>query len=120
MRRAPKSPVRISHLSSALLMATLYSGAHTLAELAEESGLHPITVGQYVRALRKQGICYIAGWSEDTRGRLTRAEYRFGAKPDVARPPARSTAQRSREQRQRRNHMRVLHAQAGVVMGVEG
>ena len=43
--------------------------SRTLLSIAEETGLHKATVGNYIRELHKVGMCHISGWEKDRLGR---------------------------------------------------
>lgn len=59
-------------------MRMLIDGDYTCQELAEETGLHYLTVLQYCRELYKAGAAYIARWDQDKRGRHCVKVYKIG------------------------------------------
>lgn len=77
---------KINAIAQAKLIALLYGGA-SAAECMEETGLHRLTVNEYVRALRSEEICYIQRWSEDTLGRMSVAIHKLGEGKDAKRIP---------------------------------
>lgn len=82
MRRAP---LRINALSFATMMRCLIDAPHTIADLAEETGLHQRCVARYVAALKRQKIVRVAGWDPDALGRVSIAAYQVGSGEDARR-----------------------------------
>lgn len=72
----------------ALLIKTLMTKPRcTRADLVEVTGLHPLTVGDYVRALHDAGVIHIVDWLKDTMGRVRTEVYAWGPGEDVPRVP---------------------------------
>lgn len=84
-KMAKINPQRFAHL-----MYLLQRGTFSRVELAERTGLHPLTVGDYLRDLHKQGVVYVRQWDQDAQGRHTIARYTLGMSNDVAKPAAQS------------------------------
>lgn len=76
---------RINALSQANLIKLLLEGTYTCAELAEQTGLHYVTVLHYTRALRKVGAAHICAWDKDARGRDLIKIYKLGEGKDAKR-----------------------------------
>lgn len=51
--------IKINAISQAHLIALMLDGIYTCKELAEETGLHYVTVLQYTRELHRAGAAYI-------------------------------------------------------------
>ena len=87
------------HLSNAAAYAAVFegliSGASTVVDLAQESGLAHNTTRKLIHALRRRKLIHVAAWETDALGRHTKAAYALGHKPDVAKPPAKTSTQRS-------------------------
>ena len=49
----------------ARLLRLLWDGGYTCQELAEQTGLHYVTVLEYTRELRREGIAHISQWQAD-------------------------------------------------------
>jgi predicted ArsR family transcriptional regulator len=102
---------RTGHIALGKFLALLLDEPSTVDEIAEYSGLSTQTIRSYIRTWRKEQIIYVAGWQEDTRGRLTHKSYQLGRSADVPRPRVRlSQAERARRQRERRKQERMLDA----------
>lgn len=85
-----KRVVKVNAISQAQLIRLLLEGDYTCQELAEETGLHYVTVLQYTRELHRAGAAYIARWEKDSRGRDMLKVYKLGRGRDAQR--ARLTA----------------------------
>lgn len=92
--------VRLSHLTTAKVIKALLEGSSTAHDLAEASGLHIITVYEFMRAMRKLRVAHICGWDQDSLGRDAIAVFAIGPGKDVRRR-AMSRAQISRRYRDR-------------------
>lgn len=55
-------------------------------DLADLTGLHYVTVRDYVNALRKHRQVRVAAWARDTRNQFRVPLFILGAGPDAARP----------------------------------
>lgn len=88
-------------MSQAQLIKLLWLGDMNCTELAEESGLHYVTVLDYTRALYRAGASHIVRRDADSRGRHTTKIYKLGPGKDA--PPIRtSTAERTKRYRDKR------------------
>ena len=110
--RKGKSQTKINALSFALLTKHLLDGDLTRKELAEETGLHYVTVLRYCRALRKVGALYINDWRTDARGNSNVAVFKSGSKPDAPKRK-KSKAEIGRDYRQRKAMKELIHITAG-------
>lgn len=78
--------LKLNAMLQGRLIAMLWHGA-TVAELADETGLHRLTINEYIEGLRKAEICFVGRWMPDTRGRLSVAEHKLGEGKDAKRTP---------------------------------
>ena len=82
---AKRQQRKINAIAQAQLIRLLLEGAYTCQQLAEETGLHYVTVLQYTRELHKAGAAHIASWEADSRGRDSIKVYKLGAGRDAQR-----------------------------------
>ena len=102
---------KVNAMSQAQLIKLLLDGDRTCAELAEESGLHYVTVLDYTRALHKAGAVHIARWDKDIRGRDVLKIYKLGAGKDAKRQRLTSAQRQERVRVKRKAHEQVLVTQ---------
>ena len=76
---------KINRLTQALLIKHLLEGIYTIHELADLTGLHPVTVTDYTRELHRAGAAHIAGWEKDGMGRDAMKIYKIGKGKDKPR-----------------------------------
>lgn len=96
----------------AKLIAALIPGELNCQELAEETGLHYVTVLEYTRELHKAKACHIVRWDKDTRDRDAIKVYKLGPGRDARRK--RLTAN---ERQQRLRERKVAAQEAAVLSG---
>ena len=82
-RRGPC--IKVNAMSYARLIKLLAEGTRTCAELAEETGLHKLTVYQYTRELHKARAVHVCMWEQDSRGRHSVRVYMLGEAKDAPR-----------------------------------
>lgn len=100
--RKSRPCVKVNALSFGLMLQYLVEHPHTsFQELADHSGLHYITVGDWVRVWHKLKLVHISGWDPDSLGRPNVKLYSFGPGPDVKRM-RKSDAQKARDYRIRK------------------
>lgn len=95
--------MKVGPMVYADLMAQLTRGAYTLHELHERTGLHYVTVCEYVRALHKRRVVVIAGWKGD--GPRRAAQYRLATgagQRDAPKPEPIPHIERARHYRARK------------------
>lgn len=80
-----KKIVKINAISQALLIKAMLDGMLNCQELAEETGLHYVTVLQYTRELHAAGAAHIAYWEKDLLGRDAIKVYKIGVGKDAKR-----------------------------------
>lgn len=108
------SCVKINALSYALLINALSKGEWTCQELADQIGLHRLTVYQYTKALHKVGMVHIVRWDKDRLGRDCIVVYKLGKGKDV--PRGRKTdAQKQADYKKRVAAKAMIQAMAGVM-----
>ena len=77
--------IKVNAMSQAALIKLLLDGTRSCRELAEETGLHYVTVLQYTRELHKAKAVHIAEWHPDARGRDMIKIYKIGKGADTKR-----------------------------------
>ena len=103
-KRAPnkKTMVKINRFTQANLIALLLEGTYSCKELAEQTGLHYVTVLDYTRELRRAKAAHICAWEPDARGRYTTKITKVGVGKDAPKPKKtgaqRSAAYRAKKQ----------------------
>lgn len=105
--------LKVNAMSQAHLIRALLVGDMTLAELAEETGLHYVTVREYCSALHKAGAAHIARWEPDVRGRHCIKVYRLGPGEDAARPKI-PQIERQAQLRAKKRAAEMLAVMAGL------
>lgn len=80
-----KRIIKINAITQAHLIKLLLEGTYTCQELAEETGLHYVTVLQYTRELHRAKAAFICAWEKDARGRDLSKIYKIGVGKDVKR-----------------------------------
>lgn len=81
-------PVKMTAVSFAHLVRLMLDGERDCRELAEETGLHYVTVLSYTRELHRKKAAHICKWLPDDRGRFLTKVYKIGAGRDARRPKA--------------------------------
>ena len=115
MSQKHRLPIKSNILAHAKMVAALMHEACSLAELEEESGLHQRSISNHVRALRKEGACYIAEWRQVASGQYNLPAYRLGTGRD-AKKPLISVAERSKAKRARKAMIRAIEALRGEAL----
>jgi predicted ArsR family transcriptional regulator len=113
---------KINAVTQARLIKLLLEGVYTCDQLAEETGLHVVTVYQYTRELHRFGAAHIASWEKDSRGRDVIKVYKLGAGRDAKREkltPAQRQA-RTREKRKAQELAQVMAGSARYVQAANG
>lgn len=104
--------IKVNAMSQALVIKALLEGPSSLRELAEVSGLHYVTVREYMSAMHKAKAAHISGWEKDMRGRDNIKVYSLGSGKDRLRERM-TQAQRAQRYRDKKYGLAVLHAMAG-------
>ena len=106
-RNKGKKIIKINAISQAQLIKLLLDGVYTCQELAEQTGLHYVTVLQYTRELHAAGAAYICAWEKDTRGRDAIKIYKIGEHRDAQRKRL-TAAQRQAKSRAKRFNIDMM------------
>lgn len=99
--------VKVNAMSYAILVKLLVEGTRTCEELAQDTGLHKLTVYQYTRELYKAGVLHICAWEADMRGRDIVKVYRLGEEKDAPRNKD-SGAERARRYRAKKEGLVMI------------
>lgn len=105
---------KVNAMTFAILVKLLYEGTRSCQELADDTGLHKLTIYDWTRELHRQGVIHICMWEGE--GRASTRIFKFGPGKDAPRP----IKERSRvhaEYRARKKAMQVLHRMAGTTEG---
>ena len=102
-----KRQIKINAITQAQLIKLLLEGTYTCAELAQETGLHYVTVLQYTRELHRARAAHIAGWEKDPRGRDLAKIYKLGAGRDAKRQ-RKTDAEKQVAYRAKKKQMKTL------------
>ena len=113
-----KRQIKINAITQAQLIKLLLEGTYTCAELAQETGLHYVTVLQYTRELHRARAAHIAGWEKDPRGRDLAKIYKLGAGRDAKRQ-RKTDAEKQIAYRAKNNQMKTLELLTCSVPNVE-
>lgn len=77
--------IKMNAVLQAHLIRMLCDGPCTIQEIADETGLHYMTVQVYLRELRQAGAAHIAAWEKDSKGRDIIKVYALGPGKDAKR-----------------------------------
>ena len=110
--RKGRKVVKVNAMSYAKLLRLLWDGGYTMQELANETGLHVMTVSDYTKAMHKEGVLHIAGYAPDSRGRVTCRVYKLGPGKDAKRTTP-TKAERMAKYRERQHQAKISATLAG-------
>lgn len=99
--------MKLNAVAFSLLVELLMEGDYTAPELIEETGLHYLTVYEYLKAMRKRGLLHIVRWDNDSYGRCSLRVYKLGRGKDASKPTI-SKSEKCRRYRQRRKEAALL------------
>jgi hypothetical protein len=77
--------IKMSAVLQAQIIKLMFDGTYNCTQLAEETGLHYVTVLQYTRELHRAGAAHISSWEKDARGRDVIKVYKLGPGKDAKR-----------------------------------
>lgn len=80
-----RKQVKMGAILYARMVEMMLHGTFSCREIAEETGLHYITVLEYTRELHRAGACHIYAWDKDSRGRDMVKIYKIGEGKDAKR-----------------------------------
>lgn len=103
---------KVNALTFSILCKLMMDGTRTCHELAEDSGLHVLTVYDWTRELHRQGVIHICMW--DGEGRTSTRIFKFGPGKDAKRP-LKARSQISAEYRARKRAQELINMTAGVM-----
>jgi hypothetical protein len=98
--------IKINAITQAQLIKLMLDGMLTCQELAEETGLHYVTVLQYTRELHAVGAAHICWWEKDVLGRDSIKVYKIGKGKDAKRQRM-TGAERQARSRSKRYHIEM-------------
>lgn len=102
-----KRQIKINAITQAQLIKLLLEGTYTCQELANETGLHYVTVLQYTRELHRAGAAHISGWEKDPRGRDLAKIYKLGEGNDKRRQK-KTQAERQIAYRAKKKQIKIM------------
>lgn len=103
---------KVNALTFSILCKLMMDGTRTCHELAEESGLHVLTVYDWTRELHRQGVIHICMW--DGEGRSSVRIFKMGPGKDAPRP-TKSRAAIHADYRARKKTQELLQLMAGKI-----
>ena len=103
--------VKINAYTQALLIKYLLEGVYTCWQLAEETGLHYVTVLHYTRELYRVGAAHISSWEKDVRGRDVIKIYKLGPGKDAKREKM-TAAERQQRRRDKAKQVTMIQRTA--------
>lgn len=107
-----KRIIKINRFTQARLIKLLLEGTYNCQELADETGLHYVTVLDYTRELHRAGAAYIDHWDKDAWGRDLIKVYKIGKGKDAKRQ-VRTPVERQRAYRAKKRQIALNKLLAG-------
>lgn len=104
-----RKQVKVGAVLYARMVEMMLHGTFSCQEMAEETGLHYVTVLEYTRELHRAGAAHIAHWDKDNRGRDVIKIYKIGKGKDAKREKL-SQAERQARQRIKMRALREANA----------
>lgn len=71
-------PIKTGVLSVAKMVRRLMDDSQTVYTLADHTGLHPVTVRRFMKAMIKERAAHVCAWERDARGRECTPVYTLG------------------------------------------
>jgi hypothetical protein len=99
-----RKQVKMGAVLYAQMCAIMLAGDLTCQEIADETGLHLVTVYQYTREMHRFGAAHIVRYEADARGRHIIKIYKLGKGRDATRAKL-TQAQRQKRMRDKRRAM---------------
>lgn len=99
--------MKINAYHQAKLIKLLLEGTYSCRELAEETGLHYVTVLEYTRELHRHKAAHICMWEKDNRGRDLTKIYKLGEGKDAKRSRM-TPAERQQRLRDKRKALAMI------------
>ena len=112
VRRKPGSRRghKVNAMSFSIMCKLLMDGTHTCYELAEETGLHVLTIYDWTREMHRQGVVHICMWEGE--GRSSTRIFKLGEGKDAPRP-IKHRSKVHAEYRARKKSAELNHQMAG-------
>ena len=104
--------VKMNAVLTIRVIKLLFYNEMTAHDVAEETGLHLVTVSRYIREMHKQKMAHIVAWEKDSKGRDVTAVWKFGRGADKPRSVI-SAAERQRAYKQRLKQKEIIQRMAG-------
>lgn len=104
--------IKVNALMMAQLMKHLLEGDYTCQELAEETGLHYVTVLHYTREMYREGVLHICKWDKRPESKDPIRIYKLGSKPD-AKKKIMTDVEKSQRYRQKKKQLKLVQMMAG-------
>lgn len=98
---------KINAFTQARLIRLMFDGDLNCQELAEETGLHYVTVLEYTRELHRAGAAFIHHYEKDSRDRDAIKVYKLGIGKDAKRGKL-TAAERQARVRKRKQQAKLL------------
>lgn len=105
---------KVNAMTFSILVKLLMEGTRTCYELAEDTGLHVLTVYDWTREMHRQGLIHICMWEGE--GRHSVRIFKFGPGKDAARP-IKPRSQIHAEYRAKQKAAQLLQRMAGTMEG---
>lgn len=96
--------IKMNAISYAQMCAAMIAGDLTCQELADETGLHLVTIYQYTREMHRFGAAHIVRYEPDARGRHIVKIYKLGPGKNAKRVRM-TPAERQQRMRDKRRAM---------------
>jgi DNA-binding Lrp family transcriptional regulator len=114
-RESSRRGRKVNALTFSIMVKLLYEGTRTCTELADDTGLHKLTVYDWTREMHRQGIIHICMW--DGEGRSSVRIFKMGPGKDAVRP-VKTREQIHAEYKARQKAKQLLHRMAGELESV--
>lgn len=105
---------KVNALTFSIMVKLLMEGTRTCQELADDTGLHKLTIYDWTRELHRQGVIHICMWEGE--GRSSMKIFKFGPGKDVPRP-VKTREQIGAEYKARQKAKQLLQRMAGTMEG---
>lgn len=110
--------MKINAYTQAQLIKLLLHDPYNATDLADATGLHYVTVLEYLRELRRAGAAHISAWEKDSRGRDMIKVYKLGPGRDAKREKL-TGAERQGRSRAKRKAAQLAQVMAGTARFVQ-
>ena len=111
IKKKKYKPVNVGAMTYAKLIKLLSNGTMSMREMAEETGLHYMTVQGYIAALHKEKMVHIIAWEKDAINRNSIRIYMLGEGVDASKE-TRGPKLLAADYRARERHKKMIHRMA--------